>query len=98
MLRINQEEVKGDRDRERQQEVTTDTETASPTYDHKLVPSFQHSVLNMQDKSQSLSCRLQTVNQAHPASPCLALPRPASSCLALPHPATWSLAGCRWGG
>lgn len=70
--RTNQEAVRGDR--ERQQDVTTDRATASLTYDCRLVPSFQHSVLNTQDKSQSLSCRLQTVNQTRPASPCLTLP------------------------
>lgn len=68
VLKTNQGEVRGDR--ERQQDVKTDRATASPTYDRELVPSFQHSVLNTQAQAQRLSCRLQTVNQTHPASPC----------------------------
>lgn len=70
--RANQEEVRGHGDR--QQDVTTDRATASPAYDCRLVPSFQHSVLNTQDTSQSLSCRFQTVNQTCPASPCHMVP------------------------
>lgn len=70
--KILQGEIRGDR--ERQRDLTTDRGTASLTYDRKLVPSLQHSVLNTQDKTQSLSCRLQTVNQTHPSSPYLTLP------------------------